>query len=107
MSKKTSKKTVKNAPAKTAAPTTVPTIVCMEAANWIPKHVLPSAIAEEKTTARAEWMRHVARFDGLTVAEYSADITRKHPKASTGKPYTAKQWLTWFVKAGVIEIVEA
>lgn len=97
----------KNAPAKTAAPKTVATIMVMEEANWVEKHVKPGANVEGKESARALWMQHVAEFDGKTVEAYTADIAKKHPKISTGKPYTAKQWLTWFEKAGVIEVVEA
>jgi len=87
----------------------VPHIVLMAESNWKEKHVKPGANAEDKETARAMWMRHVAEFDGKTVAEYKADIAKKQPKLSQkhpAKPYTATQWLTWFEVAGVIEITE-
>ena len=98
------KKTVKK-----DAPTTVPTILFMETANWDSKHVLPSAIADEKETSRAKFLRHVKGFDGKPVADWAADVAANAPAKSKNpkKPYTAKQWITWFVKAGVVEITDA
>ncbi len=96
MSKKTSKKTTE----------AVPTIVFMAETNWVAKHVLPSAIADEKETSRAKFLRHVKGFDGKTVAAWEAAVKANPPakRKNAKKPYTAKQWLTWFVKAGVVEI---
>ena len=109
MSKKTVKKTVKNAPAKIVATETVSTIMIMAETNWVEKHVKPGANAENKETSRAKFMRHVARWDGLPWAEWNAACAKKMPATPpTGKaPYTAKQWMTWFVKAGVVELHDA
>ena len=101
-----SKKTTKTTKA-TPAVETVPTIMFMAESNWNAKHVKPVAMQGEKDkSSRAAFMHHVKAFDGKPVAEWAAAVDKKAPAIAKGKnAYTAKQWITWFVKAGVVEIV--
>ena len=99
-----SKKTVKK-----DAPAAVPTIVFMAESNWNEKHVKPVAMQGEKDkSSRAAFMHHVKAFDGKPVADWAAAVAKKPPAIAKGKnAYTAKQWITWFVKAGVVEVHDA
>ena len=100
MSKKTAKKT---------EVTEIATIVFMPESNWDEKHVKPVAMQGEKDkSSRAAFMHHVKGFDGKSVESWAAAVAKTPPAIAKGKnAYTAKQWITWFVKAGIVEITIA
>ncbi len=104
MSKKTVKKSEKIAADVLAMKAvTLPRIVFMETANW--KGVKAIAIDDSKETSRAKFLRHIRSFDGETVQDWAADVAANPPATSKGKTaYTAKQWLTWCEKVGIVEI---
>ncbi len=91
---------------KTVTPEVVPTIVFMDPKNWV--GVKAIAIDDSKETSRAKFLRHIRGFDGMSVAAWAADVATNPPATSKGKTaYTAKQWITWCQKVGIVEITNA
>ncbi len=90
---------------KNATPELVPTILVMQTGNWNPKHVKPAAL--DRVSNRQKMLVHVMGFNAKPAAEWLADFTANPPasiKKGSKTTYTPKQWLTWFVKAGVITV---
>lgn len=86
----------------------VATIVVTDPKDWDSKHVKPAALDRDPAKYnRTAWLLHIREFNGKPVAEWVAEVTAKQPAsiaAGSKTAYTPKQWLTWFVKANVIEI---
>ena len=85
------------------------TIKVTDPKDWIAKHVKPAALDRDPAKYnRTAWLLHIREFNGQPVQAWVDAVTKKQPAsiASGSKTaYTPKQWLTWFVKANVIEIV--
>ena len=107
MAKKNSKKNVPAKPAVVEAPKPVLTIMFMAESNWNEKHVKPVAMeGDENKSSRSSFLHHVKRYNGRPVALWAEDVKNHPPARASGKnAYTPKQWMTWFVKAGVVELV--
>ena len=95
--------------AKTAQP--VPTIKVMPTSNWVAKHIKPNALQRNPANySRTAWLLHIQGFNGKPVASWVNAVSATQPrtiKAGSKTVYTPKQWLTWFVKAGVVTITNA
>ena len=109
MAKKNSKKNVPAKPAVVEAPKPVLTIMFMAESNWVEKHVKPVAMEGDRNkSSRSSWLHHVKDYDGKPLTDWVLAVQDSPPARASGKnAYTPKQWMTWFQKAGVVELVSA
>lgn len=88
------------------------TVICINPGKeWNAKYVKHDvAMADGKKSNRRKWLDHVIAYDGKPESAWVAAVVKKAPakiKDGSKTRYTAKQWMTWFVKANVVTLKDA